>query len=111
MVRRRIQGVAVFLAFSLQTNLKCIVVDEALLVSWGEGSLDEEPFREAFGRIGELRSFACENVPILCLSVDHDNSGLITVSCGLTKKGCKIIFPCSDRPNIKLSVVKCPEKC
>ncbi|XP_066935152.1 ATP-dependent helicase wrn-1-like [Clytia hemisphaerica] len=52
-----------------QKHLKCIVIDEAHLVSWGHGDAsDEEPFRETFGKINELRSFACESVPILCLS-------------------------------------------
>ena len=50
-------------------NLKCIVVDEVHKVSWGiASSSDETPFREAFSRIGSMRSFCCENVPVLALS-------------------------------------------
>jgi len=93
-----------------QKHLKCIVVDEAHLVSWGHSDAsDEEPFREAFGKIGELRSFACENVPILCLSatVSENNFDLISVSCGVSKNGFRTVFSCSDRPNIKLSLYHC----
>jgi len=96
-----------------QKHLKCIVVDEAHLVSWGHSDAsDEEPFREAFGKIGELRSFACENVPILCLSatVSENNFDLISVSCGVSKNGFRTVFSCSDRPNIKLSLYHCEEK-
>eukprot|EP00105_Crassostrea_gigas_P018276 XP_011436339.1 PREDICTED: uncharacterized protein LOC105334541 [Crassostrea gigas] len=40
-----------------QRKIKLIVVDEAhTIVQWGIGSKDEEPFREWFSRIGELRS-------------------------------------------------------
>eukprot|EP00111_Clytia_hemisphaerica_P009033 TCONS_00026467-protein len=77
-----------------QKPLKCLVVDEAHLVSWGHGdNSNEEPFREAFERIGELRSFLCEHVPILCLSatVDQNNFDLISGSCGVSKKA---FVPC-----------------
>lgn len=96
-----------------QKHLKCIVVDEAHLVSWGHGdNSDEEPFRVAFGKICELRSFACENVPVLCLSatVGESNFDLISVSCGLSKNGFRTVFSCSDRPSIKLSLYHCEEK-
>ena len=69
-------------------NLKCFVVDEVHLVSWGEcDSPDEAPFREAFNRIGELRSFISENVPFLCLSatVNNNNVDLICSSCAISK--------------------------
>ena len=84
-----------------------------IFVSWGESqSLDQEPYRDTFGRIGELRSFCSENVPLLCLSatVDHNNFDLICTSCAISKERCKIIYLCSDRPNIKLSVIKCSAK-
>ena len=66
----------------------------------------------AFGKIRELRSFACENVPVLCLSatVGESNFDLISVSCGLSKNGFRTVFSCSDRPNIKLSLYHCEEK-
>lgn len=94
-------------------NLKCIVVDEVHQVSWGYGDKDsgELPFREAFSRIGVLRSFCGENVPVLALSatVTSDYCDLITMSCSLSSNF-KLIVSCPDRPNIRLSVVKCPEK-
>ncbi|XP_066916114.1 ATP-dependent DNA helicase RecQ-like [Clytia hemisphaerica] len=104
----------IILCSHFKQNLKCLVIDEAHLVSWGESNnkYGEQPFREAFGRINELRSFACENLPILCLSatVDQNNFDLISVSCGVSKNGFRTVFSCSDRPNIKLSVYHCEEK-
>ena len=93
-------------------NVKCIVVDEVHKVSWGVASSPGEvPFREAFNQIGSLRSFCCENVPVLCLSatVDRDYCDLVKMSCSLSKN-CRIVHACSDRPNIRLSIVKCQEK-
>ncbi|XP_066934421.1 uncharacterized protein [Clytia hemisphaerica] len=97
-------------------NLKCMVVDEAHLVSWGQSDNSvkdgEEPFREAFGRTNELRSFTVENIPILCLcaTVDQNNFDLISGSCGISKNRFRTVFSCNDRPNIELSVFHCEEK-
>lgn len=94
-------------------RLVCIVVDEVHQVSWGYNDTltGEAAFREAFSRIGTLRSFCCENVPVLALSatVTRDYCELISMSCSLSNN-LKLIVTCSDRPNIRLSYVKCPEK-
>ena len=75
------------------------------LVSWGEyDNLDEAPFCEIFNRIGELRSFISENVPFLCLSATVNNNN-VDLLCLIW-----LIYSCNDRQNIKLLVVKSPEK-
>ena len=93
-------------------NVKCFVLDEAHKVSWGTpSSLDGEIFREAFSRIGEVRSFCTEGIPVLALSatVDRDYTELITASCSLSSS-LKFVYTCSDRPNIRLSFVKIKQK-
>ncbi|XP_066928671.1 probable ATP-dependent DNA helicase RecS [Clytia hemisphaerica] len=93
-------------------NVKCFVVDEAHKVAWGTpSSKDGEAFREAFGRIGTVRSFCSEKIPVLALSatVDRDYTQLIKVSCSLSST-LKYVFSCSDRPNLRLSFVKMKEK-
>ena len=68
-------------------------------------------FREAFGRIHELRSVCKENLPVLALTAtaDSDISELIRDSVNLSKRT-KIICSSPDRPNIRLSVVKLKTK-
>ena len=68
-------------------------------------------FRDAFSRIGDIRSFVSEKVPVLALSatVDKDYRELVNISCSLSPS-VKLIYTCSDRPNIRLSVVKLKEK-
>ena len=93
-------------------NVKCFVVDEAHKVAWGTpSSKDGEAFREAFARIGSVRSFCSEKIPVLALSatVDRDYTQLIKVSCSLSSS-LKYVFSCSDRPNLRLSFVKMKEK-
>ncbi|XP_056000541.1 ATP-dependent DNA helicase RecQ-like [Ostrea edulis] len=51
-----------------QIKLQLIAVDEAHTVTqWGEGDKEEEPFREAFAHIGELRSL-CPKASLLALT-------------------------------------------
>ncbi|XP_066931720.1 bifunctional 3'-5' exonuclease/ATP-dependent helicase WRN-like [Clytia hemisphaerica] len=79
--------------------------------SWGLPSSETgDIFREAFSRIGDLRSFCNEKVPILALSatVNIDFTELIIATCKL--RNLKIVHSCSDRPNIRLSHVSLPEK-
>ena len=68
-------------------------------------------FREAFSRIGEIRSFCSEKVPVLALSatVEIDFTPIITAACSLSKH-IKFIYSCSDRKNIRLSIVKVDSK-
>ena len=94
-------------------NVKCFVVDEAHKVSWGTStSPDGKIFREAFSRIGSIRSICAEGIPILALSatVDKDYTQLVTASCSLSNS-LKVIHTCSDRPNIRLSIFKIKSKC
>jgi len=68
-------------------NVKCIVVDEAHKVSWGVASpSDGAVFRNAFSRIGDMRSFVSEKVPVLALSatVDKDYREIINICCSLS---------------------------
>lgn len=51
-----------------QEKLKLIAVDEAhTVLQWGEGSDQEEPFREWLSQIGQLRSL-CTEVPLVALT-------------------------------------------
>ena len=59
----------------------------------GEGSSRKVPFREAFGTLAELRAVCRENVPVLALTATAD-----------------IDIASSDLPNVRLSVVKIPNK-
>ncbi|XP_057315414.1 ATP-dependent DNA helicase RecQ-like [Hydractinia symbiolongicarpus] len=89
-------------------NAVCLVVDEVHKVSWGASPMSNEdkPFREAFGRISEMRSICRQDLPILALSatVDVDLTQLVIGSCGLSKK-LSVISVCSDRQNIRLCVL------
>ncbi|XP_066919321.1 bifunctional 3'-5' exonuclease/ATP-dependent helicase WRN-like [Clytia hemisphaerica] len=88
-------------------NLVCVVVDEAHKVAWGLAeSSSESAFREAFGRIGEIRSFCAEKVPILALSatIDIDFADIVKACCSMSKY-MRLIHSCSDRSNIRLSIV------
>ncbi|XP_057290781.1 bifunctional 3'-5' exonuclease/ATP-dependent helicase WRN-like [Hydractinia symbiolongicarpus] len=69
-------------------------------------SNEDKPFREAFGRISEMRSICRQDLPILALSatVDVDLTQLVIRSCGLSKK-LRVISVCSDRQNIRLCVL------
>ena len=102
---------AVLLSHMFRKNVVCIVVDEAHKVSWGKASVDGVVFCDAFSRIGDIRSFCSEHVPVLALSatVDKDYRELVNVSCSLSSQ-VKLIYTCCDRPNIRLSVVKLKEK-
>ena len=68
-------------------------------------------FREAFSWIGEIRSFLDESVPVWALSatVNKDYSHLIATTCCFSKK-LNVIHTCSDRKNIRLSIVRLKEK-
>ena len=68
-------------------------------------------FREAFGRIGEIRSFCAEKVPILALSatIDIDFAEIVKACCALSKY-IKLIHSCSDRKNIRLSLTPMKSK-
>jgi superfamily II DNA helicase RecQ len=88
-------------------NVCCLVVDEVHKVSWGASSNSGSAFREAFGRISEIRSLCREHLPVLALSatVDIDLTELIISSCNLSRN-LRTIYTCSDRKNIRLSVVQ-----
>ena len=102
---------AVLSSHYFRKNVVCVVIDEAHKVSWGEASSDGVVFRDAFSRLGDIRSFCSEHVPVLALSatVDKDYRELVNVSCSLSSN-VKLIYTCCDRPNIRLSLVKLKEK-
>jgi len=68
-------------------------------------------FREAFSRIGEIRSFCGEKVPVLALSatIEMDFTDILKGACSLSEY-VKFIYLCSDRKNIRLSVVDAKHK-
>uniref|UniRef100_A0A8W8MR34 Helicase ATP-binding domain-containing protein n=1 Tax=Magallana gigas TaxID=29159 RepID=A0A8W8MR34_MAGGI len=92
-----------------QRKIKLIVVDEAhTIVQWGIGSKDEEPFREWFSRIGELRSI-CPKVPIAALTATSSASQRRTILNKLCfSKHSEVIAESPDRENIKITSVQVP---
>ena len=92
----------------VRLNLVAVVIDEVHKVSWGiPSSSNSKAFREAFSRIGQIRTFCPERTPILALSatLDADLTELVKCSCELSKN-LKIVHYCSNRDNIRLSIVK-----
>jgi Superfamily II DNA helicase len=74
-------------------------------------TIEKLPFREAFGQIGQIRSFCGEKVPFLALSatMESDYSSMIMEACNLSRS-VKVIHSCADRKNIRLSIVKIKSK-
>jgi len=68
-------------------------------------STTKKVFREAFSHIGELRSFTYK-VPVLALSatIEIDFTSIVNGACTLSKN-VRYIYSCSDRPNIRLSII------
>jgi len=95
----------------IRRNVVAIVVDEVHKVSWGVSSMSSEPFREVFSRIGEIIALIRHDIPVLALSatVNVDLTSLIIQSCNLSKS-LKIISTCSDRKNLRLSVLSIKSK-
>ena len=76
---------AVLLSHCFRKNVVCVVIDEAHKVSWGESTSDGVVFRDAFSRLGDIRSFCSGHVPVLALSatVDKDYHELVNAVCRL----------------------------
>ncbi|XP_052695204.1 uncharacterized protein LOC128173541 [Crassostrea angulata] len=88
-------------------KLGLIVVDEAhTILQWGESHNEEEPFRECFSRVGELRSL-CPATPVLALTATASptNRRKIMKSLCFKMNPC-VIVDSPDRNNINISVKK-----
>ncbi|KAK3108745.1 hypothetical protein FSP39_014687 [Pinctada imbricata] len=88
-----------------RNNLKLIVVDEAHTVTlWGEGRESEDPFRECFSKISEMRSL-CPNIPFVALTataLPTQRRKIIKSLC--FRPGYELFIDSPDRKNIKISV-------
>lgn len=90
--------------YSLRVNLIRIVD----FFSRGEGSDQEEPFREWFSQIGQLRSL-CPEVPLVALTATSgpsDRRKIMKMLC--FRGGCEVITESPDRQNIKISSLQIP---
>ncbi|XP_056016425.1 ATP-dependent DNA helicase RecQ-like [Ostrea edulis] len=92
-----------------QIKLQLIAVDEAHTVTqWGEGDKEEEPFREAFAHIGELRSL-CPKASLLALTATSGPSQrrkIMKMLCFSANS--EVILDSPDRENIKLTSLCIP---
>lgn len=74
-----------------------------IFISRGEGTDQEEPFREWFSQIGQLRSL-CPEVPLVALTATSGPSNRRKIMKMLCfRAGCEIITESPDRQNIKIS--------
>lgn len=74
-----------------------------IFISRGEGTDQEEPFREWFSQIGQLRSL-CPEVPLVALTATSGPSNRRKIMKMLCfRVGCEIITESPDRQNIKIS--------
>uniref|UniRef100_A0A8W8NIF3 DNA 3'-5' helicase n=1 Tax=Magallana gigas TaxID=29159 RepID=A0A8W8NIF3_MAGGI len=87
------------------SSFKLFVVDEAhMVINWGESSGKSEPFREWFGRLGEIRSLiAC---PALVITATASRASRRKLRKKLTLVNFHEIVDSPDRENIKLFVEK-----
>ncbi|XP_061190405.1 ATP-dependent DNA helicase RecQ-like [Saccostrea echinata] len=83
-------------------RLQLLVVDEAHTVTlWGEERTDEDPFREWFSKIQELRSL-CPNVPVLALTATAGPTRRRKIlKCLCFRPGYELVLDSPDRRNIK----------
>ncbi|XP_061166282.1 recQ-like DNA helicase BLM [Saccostrea echinata] len=88
-------------------RLQLLVVDEAHTQNnffWGEGRTDEDPFREWFSKIQELRSL-CPNVPVLALTATAGPTQRSKIlKCLCFRPGYELVLDSPDRRNIKITV-------
>ena len=65
-----------------------------------------EPFRAAYGKIGQLRSFV--HCPLLCLTATAGKETRTQIMKALHMRDTKLIKISPDKPNCKFVVKKCP---
>ncbi|XP_052274397.1 ATP-dependent DNA helicase RecQ-like [Dreissena polymorpha] len=85
------------------TSIKLIVVDEAhTIIQWGEADSEQEkePFREWFGKLGEVRSLV--ECPILLITATANKAARTKVKQLFCLQKCFEIVDSPDRLNIKL---------
>ncbi|XP_066936308.1 ATP-dependent DNA helicase RecQ-like [Clytia hemisphaerica] len=95
-----------FLLDKFQERIIGIVIDEAhLVVKWGTSNKpDDDPFREAFKHLGQLRGYFSK--PFLCLTATANRKTRknITKILGLKRPHVTKVTP--EKPNIMLNVIK-----
>ncbi|XP_055957654.1 recQ-like DNA helicase blm-1 [Patella vulgata] len=95
-----------FYTTEFKETLKLIVVDEAhTVLQWGESHEGNDPFREYFSRIGELRSVFL-NVPVMALTATASPLKRKRIMKSLCLNDCVTILDSPDRTNIKISTAK-----
>ncbi|XP_066285714.1 putative ATP-dependent DNA helicase Q1 [Branchiostoma lanceolatum] len=90
-------------------NLAGIVVDEVhVTYKWGNGSKGKPAFREAFSRLGELRSLVKEGTPILALTASAELQSVQRVKMMLNMDEAHVVKASPNRLNIRLGLVPIP---
>ncbi|XP_078581267.1 putative ATP-dependent DNA helicase RecS [Branchiostoma floridae x Branchiostoma japonicum] len=90
-------------------NLAGLVVDEVhVTYKWGQGSKGKPAFREAFSRLGELRSLVKEGTPVLALTASAELQSVQMVKRILHMDGAHVVKASPNRLNIRLGLVAIP---
>ncbi|XP_078662113.1 ATP-dependent DNA helicase RecQ-like [Branchiostoma floridae x Branchiostoma belcheri] len=95
-----------------QENLVGIVVDEVhVAYKWGQSKEPgKEAFRDAFSRLGELRSLTKEGTPILALTASAELQSTHNVVRILHMQKAHVVKASPNRLNIRLSIVRLPNE-
>ncbi|XP_078660162.1 putative ATP-dependent DNA helicase Q1, partial [Branchiostoma floridae x Branchiostoma belcheri] len=90
-------------------RLAGIVVDEVhVTYKWGNGSKGKPAFREAFSRLGELRSLVRQGTPILALTASAELQSVQMVKRILNMDAARVVKASPNRLNIRLGLVPIP---
>lgn len=86
-------------------RVRLLVIDEAhTVLHWGESDDYDEPFRQWYGKLGELRSLI--ECPILLLTATANSSARKKLQQKFCMKDCHEILDNPERENIKLFLKK-----
>ncbi|KAK3104602.1 hypothetical protein FSP39_005949 [Pinctada imbricata] len=86
-------------------RIRLLVIDEAhTVIHWGEADHTDEPFRQWYGKLGELRSIL--EWPVLLLTATANKSARKKIEYKLGLKNCFYHISNPERENIKLFVQK-----
>ncbi|KAM4539460.1 putative ATP-dependent DNA helicase RecS [Odontesthes bonariensis] len=92
-----------------QQNLVGIVVDEAhVTYKWGQAAKGDNPFRESFSKLGELRSIAKAGTPFLALTASADIQSRSRVTKILQMDNAIHIIASPNKTNIRLGICRVP---
>ncbi|XP_074620808.1 ATP-dependent DNA helicase RecQ-like [Acropora palmata] len=100
---------------SIHQHLAAIVIDESHTVEMWTGKrsgnkTSTSGFREAFGRLSTLRSFCQQGTPVLAITGTADDRTHDVIIKQLGMKHVHKIYVSPNRPNLRISVVKCKKE-